>query len=77
MEEQSDNTIRPLAFFSRFFNDAENDYSVANQETLAVVWGHDKHRFCLYVKKEHPYTDQQALEPSIKRVKLTDSTAHD
>ena len=48
-------------------NDTEKKYSIGELELLAVVWGLEKFRFYLYVKKVYLYTDHQALESLIKR----------
>ena len=45
----------------------ETKYSIDELELLAVVSGLEKFRFYLYDKRVHLYTDQQALEPLIKR----------
>ena len=47
-------------------NETEKN-SIGELEFLAVVWGLEKFRFYLYGKKVYLYTNQQALEPLIKR----------
>ena len=66
-QKQHDGNTKPIAFGSRYLNDTEKKYSIGELEILAVVWGSEKIRFYLYGKKEHLYTDHQALEPLIKR----------
>ena len=66
-QKQDDGEMNPIAFGSRYLNDTEKNYSIAELELLAVVWGLEKFRFYLYGKKAHLYTDHQALEPLIKR----------
>ena len=66
-EKQNDDANRPIAFASRYLNDAEKDYSIGERELLAVVWRLEKVRFYIYGKVVHLYTDHQALAPLIKR----------
>ena len=66
-QKQHDGNTKPIAFGSRYLNDTEKKYSIGELELLAVVWGLEKFRFYLYGKKVHLYTDNQALEPLIKR----------
>ena len=54
---------------SRYLNDSKKNYSTGELELLAVVWGLEKFRFYLYGKKVFLYTDHQALEPLIKRIR--------
>ena len=66
-QKQNNNTIRPIAFASRYLNDAEKNYSVGELELLALVYGLEKFLYYLYGKLVHLYTDHQALEPLNKR----------
>ena len=66
-QKQSDSPIRSIAFASRFLNNAEKNNSVRELELLAVVWGFENFRFCLYSKIVCLYTDHQALEPLSKQ----------
>ena len=66
-QKQDDGELKPIAFGSRYLNNTKKNYSIGELELLAVVWGLEKFRFYLYGKKVHLYTDQQALEPLIKR----------
>ena len=66
-QKQVDGELKLIAFGSRLLNDSEKNYSIGELELLAVVWGLEKFRFCLYGKKVFLYTDHQALEPLIKR----------
>ena len=62
-QRQNDDTIRPIAFASRFLDDNENNFSIVELELLLVVWGKRKFRFYLYGAVVHLNTDHQALEP--------------
>ena len=66
-QKQADGELRPIAFGSRFLNDSQKNYSIGELELLAVVWGIEKLRSYLYRKIVFLYTDDQALEPLIKR----------
>ena len=63
---QNDDTIRPVAVASRYLNDAENNYSIAELKLLAAIWRLQKFRFYLHGKKVFLYTDHQALETLIE-----------
>ena len=56
----------PLAFASRYLNDAEENSSIRELELLAVVWEKEKSSFYLCGNVVHLYTDHQDLEPLIK-----------
>ena len=43
--------LRPIAFASRFLNEAEKKYAINELELLAVVWGLEHFRFFYMVKK--------------------------
>ena len=64
--KQDSGDRKPIAFGSRYLNDTKNNYSIGEFELLAVVWGLEKLRFCLWGKKVHWYTDHQAFEPILK-----------
>ena len=66
-QELADGELKPIAFGRRFFNDSEKIYSIGELKLLAVVRGLEKFRFYLKGKKVFLYTDNQALEPLIKR----------
>ena len=66
-QKQDDGNTKPIAYGSRYLNETEKKYSIGELEILAVVWGLEKFRFYLYGKKVYLYTDNQALEPLIKR----------
>ena len=66
-QKQDDGNTKPIAYGSRYLNETEKKYSIGELELLAVVWGLVKFRFYLYGKKVYLYTDNQALEPLIKR----------
>ena len=66
-QKQNNNTIRPIAFASRYLKGAEQNYLIEELEQLAVVWGLEKFRFYLYGKNVNLHTDHQTLETLIKR----------
>ena len=68
-QKQLNGEIKPIAFGSRYLNDNEKNYSIGELQLLAVVWGLEKLRFFLYGKKVFLYTDHQALEPLIERIR--------
>ena len=49
-QKQNDDTIRPIAFTSRYLNNAQKNYSIGELELLAVVWGLGKFAFTYTVK---------------------------
>ena len=66
-QEQKDKSLKPIAFASRFLNDAEKKYAINELELLAVVWGLEHFRFYTYGKEVTLKTDHQALQPLLKR----------
>ena len=68
-QKQSNNELKPIAFASRYLNDAEKKYSIGELELLAVVWSLERFRFHLYGKQVRLFSDHQALEPLLKRNK--------
>ena len=68
-QKQSNGDLKPIAFASRYLNDAEKNYSVGELELLAVVWGLERFRFHLYGKQVQLFSDRQALEPLLKKNK--------
>ena len=66
-QKQDDGSTKPIAYGSRYLNETEKKYSIGELELLAVVWGLENFRFYLYRRKVHLYTDDQGLEPLIKR----------
>ena len=62
--------MKPIAFASRYLNDAEKKYSYGDLELLAVVRGFERFRFHLYGKQVQLFSDHQALEPLLKRNKM-------
>ena len=68
-QKQSNNELKPIAFASRYLNDAEKKYSIGELELLAVVWGLERFRFHLYGKQVQLFSYHQALEPLLKRNK--------
>ena len=69
-QRQNNNELKPIAFASRYLNDAEKKYSVGELELLAVVWGLERFRFHLYGKQVQLFSDHQALEPLLKKNKI-------
>ena len=59
-QKRNDDTIRPIAFTSRYLIDAEENSSIGELELLAVVRRLEKIRFYLYGKVGHLYTDHYA-----------------
>ena len=68
-QKQGNGELKPIAFASRYLNDAEKKYSIGELELLAVVWGLERLRFYLYGKQVQLFSDHQALEPLLKRNK--------
>ena len=66
-QKQLDEQMKPLAFGNRFLKESKQNYSIRESELLAVVCGLEKFRFYLSGKKLFINTDDQALEPMIKR----------
>ena len=71
-QKQSNNELKPIAFASRYLNDAEKKYSIGELELLAVVWGLKRFRFHSYGKQVQIFSDHQALEPLRKRNKANE-----
>ena len=69
MAKQGNNELKPIAFTSRYLNDAEKKYSIGELELLAVVWGLERFRFHLYGKQVQLESDNQILEPLLKQNK--------
>ena len=70
-QKQGTGELKPIAYASRYLNDAEKKYSIGELELLAVVWGLEMFRFHLYGKQVQLYSDHQALEPLLlKRNKM-------
>ena len=61
-QKQGNNELKPIAFASRYLNDAEKN-SIGELEVPAVVWGSERFRFHLYGKQVQLFFDHQALEP--------------
>ena len=77
LQKQSNNELKPIAFASRYLNDAEKKYSIGELEILTVVWGLERFRFHLYGKQVQLFSNHQALEPLLKRNRQTNTTVHD
>ena len=60
-QKQSNNELKPIAFASRYLNDAEKKYSIGELEIQAVFWGLERFRFHLYGKQVQLFYDHQAL----------------
>ena len=69
-QKQGNGELKPIAYASRYLNDAEKKYSIGELELLAVVWGLERFRFHLYGKQVQLFSDHQALEPLLKRNKM-------
>ena len=76
-QKQNNGELKPIAFASRYLNDAEKKDSIGEFELLAVVWGLERFRFYLYGKPIQLFSDHKALEPLLKKTKPTNSTAPD
>ena len=68
-QKQSNGVLKPIAFGSRYLNNAEKKYSVGELELLAVVWGLEQFRFHWYGKQIQLFSNHQALEPLLKKNK--------
>ena len=63
--------FKPIAFASRYLNDAEKIFC-RRIELLAVVWGLELFRFNLYGQQVQLFSDHQALEPPLKKNKINE-----
>ena len=70
MANQGSGELKPIAFASRYLNDAERKYSIREIEISSVVWGLEIFRFHLYGKQLQLFSDHQALKPFLKRNKI-------
>ena len=60
-KKQKDGNLKPVGFASRYLSDTENKYAINELEQLAVVWGLEHFRLCIYGKPIELFTDHQAL----------------
>ena len=58
-QKQTDITIQPIAFASRYLNDSKDYYSIQELELFAVVWKPEESLLNLYVEVVNVYTDNQ------------------
>ena len=49
-QEQPDGKLKPIGFASRFLSDTEKKYAINKLELLAVVWGLEHFRLCIYTE---------------------------
>ena len=68
-QKQNNGELKPIAFASRYLNDAEKKHSLGELELLAVVWGLERFQFCLYGKQIQLLSHHQAFEKLLKRNK--------
>ncbi|MCG8626968.1 MAG: Ty3/Gypsy family RNase HI domain-containing protein, partial [Proteobacteria bacterium] len=61
-QEQSDGSVRPIAYASRTLEPSEKKYGVTEVEALAVVWAVKHFQHYLYGHLCHVYTDHEALK---------------
>ena len=59
-EKQNYEELKPIAFASRYLNDAGKKHSIG------VVWRLENFRFYLYGKQFQLFSNHQALEPLLK-----------
>ena len=72
-QQQSDGTIRPVAYYSRKMNAAEKNYDVHDKELLAIVMA-VKHWRCYLEGSPHPtkvLTDHKGLQWLSSKAELT------
>ena len=69
-QRQNNGELKPIAFASRYLNDAAKKYSVGKIELLAVVWVLERFRFHLYGKQIQLFSDHQALVLLLKKNKM-------
>ena len=60
--QEEDKKLHPVAFASRALNPAEQNYSITDLETLAVVWSVSHFRTYLYGQRVTVYTDHAAVK---------------
>ena len=61
-QKQDDGRLHPVAFASRGLSAAEQNYSITDLETLAVVWAMSHFRAYLYGRRVTIYTDHMAVK---------------
>lgn len=61
-QKQADGRSHPVAFASRGLSAAEQNYSITDLESLAVVWGVSHFRAYLYGQRVTVYTDHAVLQ---------------
>ena len=66
-QRQKDGNLKPVGYASRFLSDAEQKHAINELELLAGVWELEHLRLHIYGRPIELLTDQQALEPLIKK----------
>ena len=66
-QKQRNGVQTPIAFASRYLNDAEKKCSIGELEVLAGLWGLERFRFHLYGKQVLLFSGHQAHEPLLKK----------
>ena len=61
-QKQDDGTVQPVAYASRTLQSHENNYCVAEMETLGVVWAVRHFRHYLYGHHCDVFTDHEELK---------------
>ena len=65
--QKEEELFRPIALPSRFFTDCERKYAINELELLGALWGLEYFRSYVYGKRVNLLTDNQALQPLLKR----------
>ena len=61
-QQQADGYVHPVAYASTSLSAAERNYSITEQETLAVVWATQHFRYYLYGHTVTVFTDHTAVK---------------
>ena len=75
-QKQADQRLQPVAYASRALNPTERNYSVTEQETLAVVWSITHVHSYLYGGDVTVTTDHSAVKPVLEAPNPTGKHTH-
>ncbi len=75
MQEGANNKLRPVAYASRKLNRTEQNYSVTQQESLAVVWALKHFKDIIFGYQVHVLTDPGPVTELFKGKNLSGKLA--